>query len=119
MQFALQLSNVIHAIVAGRVNLKHVYVTIFRDRDAVGTLTTRLWRRFLPVSVWPDAIKGLGQNTSGRGFAHASHTGQKIGMCQAALGEGIGQRAYQGFLPNQSAEVFGRYLRASTTRKEQ
>ena len=65
------------------------------------------------LAVRADAVQRAGDDARGGGLAHAAHAGQQEGVVHAALGEGVAQRADQGFLADQVVEM-GRYLRAST-----
>jgi hypothetical protein len=78
-----KFANLIHAIVAGAVNLKHIEADPLRYFSARVTDSTRIHRRAL------DAIHGLGQDAGSRSLASAARADEKVRMSQALLLNGI------------------------------
>ena len=67
------------------------------------------------LAISAGAIQALGQNPRHGGLADAACACEQIGMVQALLGQGIGQRLHDMFLPDQLFKI----VRAVFARKDQ
>ena len=93
--------NLVHAIVAGPINLKHVKANPLRDLSTRIANSARVDRRSL------EAVDGFGQNAGGRGFAGTAWADEKIGMSQTLLLNGILQRPNHMILAQHIVENLG------------
>ena len=96
-----KLSNLIHAIVACAVDLKHI------EADPLGDLSTGVADSARSDRRAVDAVHGLGQNAGRRSFACAARTDKEIGVSQALLLNRILQRSNYVILAEDVIENLG------------
>ena len=96
-----QFTNLIYAIVARSVDLKHIQTDPLRNFSAGVADSARMDGRAL------DAVHGLGQNAGSRSFARAARPNEKIGVSQALLLNRILQRSNYVILAEDVIENLG------------
>ena len=101
-----QALHLVHPAVGGGVQLgvigKAAAVDFGTGRtDAAGRC------RDAALAIGALAVERLGQNARDRGLAHAARAGEQIGMVQALLRQGIGERLNDMLLPHHFREIAG------------
>jgi hypothetical protein len=96
-----KFTNLINAIVARAVDLKHIKADPLRYLSAGVTDSARIDGRAL------DAVHSLGQNTGSRSFACAARADEKVSVSQALLLNGILQRSNNVILAENVVENLG------------
>ena len=101
----LRKTGVVHAVVAGAVDLDDVHVVAGRDAAADFAFVAGSGRRPL------FAVEGLGEDASGGGLADAAGAGEQVSVSDAVALKGVYEGAGGGFLADQVREG----LRSITT----
>jgi len=98
-----QLADLVDAAVGGRVQLHIVDVAVGVDFAAGGAHPARVGGD-APLPIGAGAVQALGQDARNGRLADAARAGEQVGMVQALLFEGVGQRADDVLLPDQRFE---------------
>ena len=96
-----QLPHIVHLGVGRRIQFYQVNETSAVDLLAGATLSTRRWGNA------GRAIQRLGKNARYRGLSDPTRAGEKIGMMQTILREGIAECSNNVLLPRQLRESLG------------
>ena len=98
-----QLSDLVHAVVAGAVDLQDVDVVPGVHGQAAFTAAAGFSRGRLTGM----AVQRLGQNAGDRGLTHAPGAGEQIGVGDSARLDSILQRMGDGILPDDIIKGLG------------
>lgn len=92
------LAGIFDAGVRGGIHFDNIY------RTARGYYLTRFAYAAWPLGGRCGAVDGLGEQASHTGFADPTRAGEEVGMGNALFSNGVLQRLYHMFLPNQLPE---------------
>ncbi len=106
-----QLAHVVHARVAGAVDLEDVHRAALADLLAGGAGVTGIRGRLILLL----AVERLGHDPRDGGLAHAAGSGEEVGVMDAVSLDGVLQRAADVLLPDDLIELH----RAITPRQHQ
>ena len=99
--FITQITDIVHAVVGGRVHLHHVQNAAVVDAAADFARTAGV------AVVWVQAVDRLGKNFGAGGLAGAAHAGKQIRMAHAPCGDLVFQGGHDGTLAHHILKPLG------------
>ena len=99
--FITQITDIVHAVVGGRVHLHHVQNAAVVDAAADGALATGV------AVVGVEAVDRLGKDLGAGGLARAAHACKQVGVTNAPGGHLVAQRGHRAVLGHHILKPLG------------